>query len=544
MNLESKTQSDVLKIPNNELLNQVGLSINNNTNEEEKGHSTTTSYNDINKDDLNSLLLSESQISISLLSKNDYENDKENVENKDISENLNIELLQLSDTNSTMQLDLKSEFSTQLTTTNTLLIGKKRQLLDDVTMENNELKTKKLKLSHQHDLLQTIGPKNVPVLRDIANLPNNNDTTSTYDKGENVNKINDLKEIHDNNNTNDEKQNRLNDKVNNIIDVNLPKFNKKFSKETNANDCVLDKTLPTQFDLMRANILAEQSTDAQVAKSFELLAKVDVNDWQVRSFLMDIIEALVKANGDVSQEVLYENREIIKDQLSDLRSAIVRRSCEMVIALSSCLRTKFSQCLCYLIPTHLRGLYVTIAIISDSHNQSLTQCMTNTCSLATIPPLLKTLKENSKHCAIRIKVFQLIYSLLNDWLNCNGNNNTNKPDNTNDENNYENNKKKLEKYIDSVADAMKSHFTDANGEVRLTVKNLYEILTQHFPKQAKLISSKFQQTQLKMLRKPTATTASIDFSSHIQSKQQLTKPVTLNVKTMSYNKKNDATIRK
>jgi len=49
--------------------------------------------------------------------------------------------------------------------------------------------------------------------------------------------------------------------------------------------------------------------------------------------------------------------------------------------------------------------------------------------------------------------------------------------------------------------------------------------------------NKFEENQPKMLRKPTATTASIDMGSHTQFKQQLTKTASLNAKTMYSTKK-------
>ena len=95
-----------------------------------------------------------------------------------------------------------------------------------------------------------------------------------------------------------------------------------------------------------------------------MLKKCSTDEWQLRNFLMQMICGLCEENKYMDHSIVWESRHIIKKQLTDLRSAIVKTACEMLMIFSKyCDKIKFGQCLSFFIPTHLQGLYVTIACI-------------------------------------------------------------------------------------------------------------------------------------------------------------------------------------
>ena len=162
-----------------------------------------------------------------------------------------------------------------------------------------------------------------------------------------------------------------------------PKLSPVEHPQITIENSILEKKLPYNLDLIRGDILAEAGHDEQIFFCFNMLKKCSTEEWQLRNFLMEMIKGLCEECQSMRPSLLYDSRHIIKKQLMDLRSAIVRTACEMMISFSLyCTdKSKFAQCLAFLIPIHLQGLYVTIAVIRDAHNQCLTECIKNTRSL-------------------------------------------------------------------------------------------------------------------------------------------------------------------
>eukprot|EP01084_Bolivina_argentea_P162281 282430_1 len=277
----------------------------------------------------------------------------------------------------------------------------------------------------------------------------------TLTNNKNINNINNKKD--DNikwnfnciniNNNNNNSENELNkQQINNKsrkrprCNNNNEEDNKKLKLTQDPNN-ILDRRLPTNLDLIRGDILAEAGGNDQINYCFNMLSKCTTDEWQLRNFLMEMITGLCRENGNILYSIVYENRYIIKKQLTDLRSIVVKSTCEMLITFSKYSdKNKYGQSLAYFIPTHLQGLYVTISCIRDAHNKCLKQSINNIQSFKCINPLLKGLQN--KHSEVRVTVINLLSSLINNKKNINNN-------------------KKMEKYADAISNTIKTYVSDA-----------------------------------------------------------------------------------
>jgi len=183
----------------------------------------------------------------------------------------------------------------------------------------------------------------------------------------------------------------------------------------------------------------------------------------------------------VEYAVIYEARHIIKKQLTDLRSAIVKTTCEMLIGFSKyCDRNRFGQCLGFFIPVHLQGLYVTISCIREAHSQCLIECIDNTRSLKCINPLLKGM--TNKHSEVRVTVLHLLSRLI-------------------EKSGTEMNGRKIDKYADAIGNTIKMHVSDQSHLVRDACKVLFEQFAKSFPLKTKALLGRMDMNSQKTLKK-------------------------------------------
>lgn len=233
--------------------------------------------------------------------------------------------------------------------------------------------------------------------------------------------------------------------------------------------------------MIRGDILAEAAGDDQILYCFSQLKKCSTEEWQLRNFLMQMITGLCAESESVEYSVIYDSRHIIKKQLTDLRSAIVKTTCEMLITFSKyCDRNRFGQCLGFFIPMHLQGLYVTIACIREAHSQCLSECIDNTRSFKCINPLLKGM--TNKHSEVRVKVLQLLSRLV-------------------EQNGAEMNGRKMDKYADAIGNTIKTYVSDQSHLVRDACKKLFEQFAKSFPQKSRALLGRMDLNQQKTLRK-------------------------------------------
>lgn len=389
----------------------------------------------------------------------------------------------------------------QLQTENDSLKQQNQSHLNEITLLKQQIKL----LSQNND--NDENKNNMNEIKWNFNLSNSNDTNN------NNNKINNESTSNTNNVKNTRKRPRSDSSEKEYINENSEYLKKPKltcnsgststsisrsgsmdlggSQQQNLTS-ILEKRLPTNLDLLRGDILAEAGCDDQISYCFNELKKCSTEEWQLRNFLMQMICGLCEETQECIQvSIIWDSRHIIKKQLTDLRSAIVKTTCEMLICFSKCCdksdKSRFGQCLSFFIPIHLQGLYVTIQCIRDAHNECLSQCIENTQSFKCITPLLKGLQN--KHEEVRVKVINLLSSLIISFSNNNNNNNTHQID------------KKFEKYADAIGNTIKTYLTDSKPSVRNAVKKLFEQFAKAFPSKSKSLLARMDSNSQKTLRK-------------------------------------------
>ena len=116
------------------------------------------------------------------------------------------------------------------------------------------------------------------------------------------------------------------------------------------------------------------------------------NDWTVRVKAMNAIEEVSRENAfarwsDWPRE-LELLRPLLSEQLSDLRSSIVREACRLLVALCDCAPSAFERELDTYLPLLYKGLYVTIKIIRDSCHDCLAAIVQRLRSARTVHHLM------------------------------------------------------------------------------------------------------------------------------------------------------------
>ncbi|ETO17909.1 hypothetical protein RFI_19400 [Reticulomyxa filosa] len=196
-------------------------------------------------------------------------------------------------------------------------------------------------------------------------------------------------------------------------------------------------------------------------------------------FLRDqkTIEGLVEESKDIDENQLWEMRTIVKNQLTDLRSQIVKCACTMLSSIAKNIGVKYTQMFSFLIPVHLKGLYVKVAIISDSHKQALKECVghfgiTNQTNF--FKKKQQLLQEcQDKHKEVRVEVIKMITKIIAHESNCNRSTDKNCVVDCS----------KLRKYQQKIQELILDSYEDGNLQVRNATEQLYQTFQQCFPQE-------------------------------------------------------------
>ena len=138
------------------------------------------------------------------------------------------------------------------------------------------------------------------------------------------------------------------------------------------------------------------------------------NEWSVRLKAMSGIELISRESGigrwsEWGKE-LEALRPLLCDQLTDLRSSIVREACRVLVALASASRLQFEREVDVYYPLLFKGLYVTIRVIRDSCDECLQALTLRTASARCLPALLAGCSD--PHAIVREKCSSYISALL------------------------------------------------------------------------------------------------------------------------------------
>lgn len=154
----------------------------------------------------------------------------------------------------------------------------------------------------------------------------------------------------------------------------------------------------------------------QLVRCREKLDLLKDREWEKRLVCLEYISNIV-AVGDVHElEMVEEMRQLkrsLKRNVEDLRSKIVKCVAETIMILADFLGNRFLPFFTYLFPSLLKGLYVTVRIIRESHDRCISECV----KVITEPRILKTLLDKryvrDQHREVRFKTGALLVDFLN-----------------------------------------------------------------------------------------------------------------------------------
>lgn len=218
--------------------------------------------------------------------------------------------------------------------------------------------------------------------------------------------------------------------------------------------------------------------------------KENGEEWKSRIKAMDRIEELIN-DGIMDTPIWAVELEKLKPmfviQMKDLRSAIIKRVCDLVIMLASIMKDGFGDVFAACITALFHNLYVTIKAISQSCHECIIACLKHTNNIKLLQPFLGGLTDD--HAVVREKSACYLQILL---------------------------EKAIEKGEDvstlptpllaRLTDAISVNIVHGDTSVRLETRKLYKTMNDIFPQEgARLFASFPPQTQKQFLRDQETT---------------------------------------
>ena len=206
-------------------------------------------------------------------------------------------------------------------------------------------------------------------------------------------------------------------------------------------------------------------------------ALLDVkNEWSVRMKAMSGIELLSRETGigrwsEWSRE-LEALRPLLCDQLTDLRSAVVREACRLLVALASAGRGQFEREVDVYYPLLFKGLFVTIRVIRDSCDECLQALTQRTASVRCLPALL--LGCCDPHAVVRDKCASYINTLIAAAAAASAADLA-----------------QLEPQAADIGASIGRLVQDSDHSTRAAARQLYRTFNKHFPSRAALVHAHF-----------------------------------------------------
>jgi len=159
----------------------------------------------------------------------------------------------------------------------------------------------------------------------------------------------------------------------------------------------------------------------QLVRCREKLDLLKDTEWEKRLVCLEYISNIVAVEDVTELEMVEEMRQLkrsLKRNVEDLRSKIVKCVADTIMIVADFLGNRFLPFFSYLFPALLKGLYVTVRIIRESHDRCISECV----KAITEPRILKTLLDKryvrDQHREVRIKTGALLVDFLNRDLLC------------------------------------------------------------------------------------------------------------------------------
>ena len=218
------------------------------------------------------------------------------------------------------------------------------------------------------------------------------------------------------------------------------------------------------------------------------------NDWNLRVTAMHTIEDIAREPGIGRWSQWREELELLRqplcDQLTDLRSSIVRETCRLILALCFTNSEIFERELEIYIPLLCKGLYITIKVISTACDECIRELINHICDNNSnnnndnnnkniiINVMINQL--NDVHAIVRERALSYLTAIVSRWNN--NNINADHPS------------------VESVAQAISIHINDSDNATRASSRALFRAFALHFTNRANLLMEDFTPVTLRTLK--------------------------------------------
>lgn len=268
-----------------------------------------------------------------------------------------------------------------------------------------------------------------------------------------------------------------NDKTTDITAITTSTFMPP-STPTNASisSVITTNTVATIATATTAITTKPKLTLRQVRDDIKQCKKVikDLNnDWTLRSNALnkldDICRNLCVTDNDDDKElwidILRDLHKPVADNIIDLRSSIVREVCRTLVALVQVYPIGFEQSLVYYLPILFKNLFVTIKAISQSTDECIHTLLTY-CHTYKIIPVLATGCSDT-HREVRQACGQYLAQLLIQHHTIY----------SQSSDTYCSQQSQIfEQQLDIICDLVSKHISDADKDVRSSMRHVFESL--------------------------------------------------------------------
>lgn len=167
-------------------------------------------------------------------------------------------------------------------------------------------------------------------------------------------------------------------------------------------------------ELQYLDSMSDFQAEKELKKAMDSLEmrKGPGNDWKGRVQAMKVIAKLVRKPEltDLCAKEFSNLRPKLLDQLKDLRSAVIRAACSVLIVYSEEFGNRFQNNVIYFLPALFQGLFVTIKAISIACHECICRMIDNTKGTKFIGKIL--LGMDDTHNAVRQRCAEYLGMIL------------------------------------------------------------------------------------------------------------------------------------
>eukprot|EP00824_Muranothrix_gubernata_P015246 TRINITY_DN3166_c0_g1_i1.p1 TRINITY_DN3166_c0_g1~~TRINITY_DN3166_c0_g1_i1.p1 ORF type:complete len:1165 (+),score=209.18 TRINITY_DN3166_c0_g1_i1:276-3497(+) len=236
-------------------------------------------------------------------------------------------------------------------------------------------------------------------------------------------------------------------------------------RDRSNSDLSRGRNMPLDEEIRPVVVSTDKDLEREAQDVYDVLKDYQA-EWDKRINVIRRLEGIILGGAcdlesfpNVLSRLL---REPIVTQVQDLRSAVVKETCNCIALLAQVMGDRLESFAEHVIPTLFKLTYVTIQIISDSGNQCIRSLIQSTRMTKCIPRFVEGLHTRSS--ILRTRCAEYILLVLEESPSAH-----------------------LEKHGDLLEKTILQCMSDPMSEVRATARRCFWAFNQHFPDRCKRI---------------------------------------------------------